>query len=421
MADTNNTQKFFLDLSGLTTLWNKIKSTFADKAATEASITNIGTEIAGVKTSITGLGNEIDGLENTVLTFAPKEADNYTKAIAMAGSLSVGTVIDVKNAEKIENEDGTSTTYGSGLYIVESTNPVSIKFLSTSTGSDSDSGIDGLNVRVENLEKDVIKSAVITDGTNQIGTYGVANNVLLVAHDDTFDINSSSVRALTHRALAAKFKTLETLISGIPKFKVAVVENLPTTGISLSTIYLVKNTVTSTDNLYTEYIYVETTPDDPDTEASEAVYKWEKLGEQSLEVSNFVTQAQLSEAITVALKAYMTSEDIKTYVQEQLTNAKNDVLSTVEKTYAKQSVVTEISGKVDTIEGKLDTYLLKDEAATTYLTKTDASKTYLSQIDAESKGWMTEGQIITSIKEGNIGTAIAITDTQIENITNPQE
>ena len=153
----------------------------------------------------------------------------------------------------------------------------------------------------------------------------------------------------------------------------------------------------------------------------QAVYKWEKLGEQSLEVSNFVTQAQLSEAITVALKAYMTSEDIKTYVQEQLTNAKNDVLSTVEKTYAKQSVVTEISGKVDTIEGKLDTYLLKDEAATTYLTKTDASKTYLSQIDAESKGWMTEGQIITSIKEGNIGTAIAITDTQIENITNPQE
>ena len=37
MADTQNTQqKFFLDLAGLTSLWNKIKTTFADKEKTES-------------------------------------------------------------------------------------------------------------------------------------------------------------------------------------------------------------------------------------------------------------------------------------------------------------------------------------------------------------------------------------------------
>jgi hypothetical protein len=38
MADT---QKYFLDLVGLTKLWGKIKSTFADKEQTNARIQNI--------------------------------------------------------------------------------------------------------------------------------------------------------------------------------------------------------------------------------------------------------------------------------------------------------------------------------------------------------------------------------------------
>ena len=412
MADTN-TQKFFLDLGGLTTLWNKIKSSFADKAATETSFTNVNKDIKDVKTSISGVGTEIDGLETTILSYAPKTATNYSQALGFASSLVPGTMIDVADPETIENDNGEKITYGSGLYVVVSSDPAEIKFLSTSTGSDTDSGIDGLNIRVEALENDVIKSAVITDGSKQIGSYGVANNALLIAHDDVFDINTDSVKALTHRAIAAKFQTLEAVISGIPKFKVEVITNgeLPTEGISSSTIYLVKNTVTSSSNLYTEYIYVE---------KAQGEWAWEKLGEQSLEVSNFVTQTQLSDAISAALRNYMTSTDIQTYVQGQIETAQNTILTTVSTTYAKKSDVETISGKVDTIEGKLDTYLLKDEASTTYLKKTDASTTYLSKTEAESKGWMTEGQILTSIQSGNIGNAIAITDAQIENIVNPQ-
>lgn len=407
MAETK-TNKYFLDLAGLTTLWNKIKATFADKAATEASISSINTEITGIKTNVSNLDNEISEVETLTLSFAPKEAENYTKALSMASSLAVGVIIDIKNSEKIENSDGTSTTYSDGLYIVESSDPVSIKFLSTSTGSDSDSGIDGLNIRVETLEKDVIKSAVITDGTNQIGSYSVANNVLLVAHDDTFDIDSQSVKALTHRALAAKFKTLESTISGIPKFKVSVVDELPTAEISTSTIYLKKNSQTTTNNLYTEYIYVERSKDN---------WSWEKLGEQSLEINDMVTQEQLSNAIAIALKDYMKSDELKTYISEQLTTVQDNILTTVSTTYATKEKVNEIAATVDKIDGKLDTYLLKDEAASTYLTKSNAAETYLSKIDAENMGWMTEGEIITSIQTGNIGEAIRITDEQITDIT----
>ena len=405
----NKTNKYFLDLGGLTTLWNKIKSTFADKAATETAITNINTAITEVKTDISGINNDVNELETTILSYAPKQVENYSKALEAAQALVPGTILDVKNSETIKDEEsGISITYTDGLYIVESSSPAVIKFLSTSTGSDQDSGIDGLNIRVENLEKDVVKSAVITDGTNQIGSYSVTNNVLLIAHDDTFDINSDSVKALTHRAVAAKFRNLENVISGIPKFKVSVVDELPTKEISTTTIYLVKNALTSTNNLYTEYIYVEK---DKDT------WDWEKLGEQSLEISDIVTQQQLNNAISGALRDYMKTTDMQNWVNEQIGASKTDILKTVSETYATKEDFDSVAETVGKIDEKLDSYLLKEEAASTYLSKTDASETYLSKVDANLKGWMTEAQIITSIHTGNIGEAIRITDEQINDIT----
>lgn len=405
----NKTNKYFLDLGGLTTLWNKIKSTFADKAATETAITNINTAITEVKTDISGINNDVNELETTILSYAPKQVENYSKALEAAKALVPGTILDVKNSETIEDdESGKSITYTDGLYIVESSSPAVIKFLSTSTGSDQDSGVDGLNIRVENLEKDVVKSAVITDGTNQIGSYSVTNNVLLIAHDDTFDINSDSVKALTHRAVAAKFRNLENVISGIPKFKVSVVDELPTKEISTTTIYLVKNALTSTNNLYTEYIYVEKDKD---------IWDWEKLGEQSLEISDIVTQQQLNNAISGALRDYMKTTDMQNWVNEQIGASKTDILKTVSETYATKEDFDSVAETVSKIDEKLDSYLLKEEAASTYLSKTDASETYLSKVDADLKGWMTEAQIITSIHTGNIGEAIRITDEQINDIT----
>lgn len=76
---------------------------------------------------------------------------------------------------------------------------------------------------------------------------------------------------------------VDSRISSIPKFAIKVVEKLPTSGISETTIYLVKQSKTQEDNLYTEYIRV--------------ADKWEKLGEQKLDLSGYVTGEDLKKAV----------------------------------------------------------------------------------------------------------------------------
>ena len=78
-------------------------------------------------------------------------------------------------------------------------------------------------------------------------------------------------------------------ISAIPKFDIKVVSKLPTTDISKSTIYLVKSAKTSQDNLYTEYIYI---TDEEDNS------KWEKLGEQTLDLSGYSTTEEVQVMIS---------------------------------------------------------------------------------------------------------------------------
>ena len=240
---------------------------------------------------------------------------------------------------------------------------------------------------------------------------------MLIAHDDTFDINSESVKALTHRAVAAKFRNIENTLTQIPKFKVAVVDELPTDEISLSTIYLLRNTNVSDNNLFTEYIYVETVKDNPETtDVDESKYEWEKLGEQTLVIEDIVTQNQLNNAINNALSEYSKTADIRDMISEANENLKIDVLKTVGETYATIESVEELAKDIESVTGDLNKYLTKEDAAITYLTQNDAANTYLSKTEAEQKGWLTDDDVLTSIQSGNIGNAIVITEEQIENM-----
>ena len=57
-------------------------------------------------------------------------------------------------------------------------------------------------------------------GTQLGQSFSVTDNVLLIAHDDEFDINTDSVK-LTHvQLLAFNLKTLKIHLTQIPKFKV---------------------------------------------------------------------------------------------------------------------------------------------------------------------------------------------------------
>lgn len=70
-------------------------------------------------------------------------------------------------------------------------------------------------------------------------------------------------------------KEINQRISEIPKFAISVVESLPTTDISATTVYLLTGPKTETGNLYSEYIYVNN--------------QWELLGTQNIDLQGYAT------------------------------------------------------------------------------------------------------------------------------------
>lgn len=334
------TKKYFLDFGGLQTLWGKMKNTFATKNSVEALSSRLGT----AETNITNLGKDIESVEAITLSYAPKVVEKYSNALAVVNAVSAGQIFVVGNDETIDE-----VLYKEGFYIVDSDK--TLHYVGTTAGG-SDSEIAALRDRITALEGQIIKSATIqtADGV-QLSGITVANNSLIMIYDDEVVANTDSVHALTHRAAAAKFAELEGIISSVPKFKIEVVDELPTVGWSLSTVYLVKNTVEQSNNLYTEYLYVENKG-------------WEKLGEQTISIDNYVTKELLNSTISNAIADFVKSGE----VTEMINAAKSEILTSVSNTYATKS---------------------------------------------EIAGMMTESAIIASIQEGNIGNAITITDDQI--------
>jgi hypothetical protein len=101
------------------------------------------------------------------------------------------------------------------------------------------------------------------------------------------------------------------LISAIPKFAIEVVNALPTTDISTTTIYLLRNTETTGSNLFEEYIYVNN--------------QWELLGSQDIDLSDYVT----TEDLNTALASYVTSTNLLTILQGYVTTTMWNTLGVV--------------------------------------------------------------------------------------------
>lgn len=102
---------------------------------------------------------------------------------------------------------------------------------------------------------------------------------------------SDSLNAIRY-AIIESFYTKEEVdekVSAIQKVELfKVVTALPTENISTNTVYLVKGEGDE-DNIYTEYIY--------------ANGAWEILGTQTLDLADYVTDAELEEAVNAALTA----------------------------------------------------------------------------------------------------------------------
>lgn len=121
----------------------------------------------------------------------------------------------------------------------------------------------------------------VTAGTNPttLSGYGITDAKIA---NGVITLGANSITPLTSHQSLANYYTKDQVnsqISSIPKFAIAVVTDLPTANISDTTIYL-KKTGSDTQNLYTEYIYVNS--------------KWEQLGTQKLDLSGYLTKTDAS-------------------------------------------------------------------------------------------------------------------------------
>lgn len=121
----------------------------------------------------------------------------------------------------------------------------------------------------------------VTSGTNPttLSGYGITDAKI---SNGVITLGANSITPLTSHQSLSNYYTkgeVNSQISSIPKFAIAVVTDLPTANISDTTIYL-KKTGSDTQNLYTEYIYVDG--------------KWEQLGTQKLDLSGYLTKTDAS-------------------------------------------------------------------------------------------------------------------------------
>lgn len=148
----------------------------------------------------------------------------------------------------------------------------------------------GLERLVANIKANFTTSAqVITaidtkisnkaDKANTIAGYGITDAKI---SNGVITLGSTTITPLTsHQSLDNYYTKTEvdSRVSAIPKFAILVVDALPTSDISNTTIYLLK-TGSETNNLYTEYIYVDS--------------KWETLGTQKMDMSDYLTKTDAS-------------------------------------------------------------------------------------------------------------------------------
>lgn len=128
--------------------------------------------------------------------------------------------------------------------------------------------------------KTIVDSTLSTTSTNPVQNKVVAERIgtieANVSAAATTAGNAAASAAAVKKDLVNYYKKTETYsqteinnkISAIPKFDIKVCEALPDSNISKTTVYLLKSPKEETNNLYDEYIYVNS--------------KWEKLGTQTV-------------------------------------------------------------------------------------------------------------------------------------------
>ena len=111
---------------------------------------------------------------------------------------------------------------------------------------------------------------------------------------DSVEYDDSELRAEINDRYTKE--EVDNMISVIPKFAIAVVNELPVSDISITTVYLVPNNSGETSNLYDEYIYTT---------------QWEKLGTQTVDLSDYPTTSEMNAAIDAAINSIIDGDEVE--------------------------------------------------------------------------------------------------------------
>lgn len=248
--------------------------------------------------------------------------------------------------------------------------------------------LEGLKIlwtKIGNKIKEDIKNKADISGTLQ-------KDDIIIALDQGTIVNSG--------VQLSKLATKDEL-SAIPKFAIQVVTSLPTTNISSTTVYLV-NSGSETNNLYTEYIYVNS--------------EWEKLGEQKVDLTNYVkyTGSIHDDAIIVGSSEGTVKEHASlsgTSISNHLSNESNP------------HGVTKAQVGLGSVENKAcDTSVTSGSAnyVTSGAVYAHVHNSLLSHVQAE--GDMTEDKIIIGYGDKNVTASnLSISDVATIGLVNTKE
>ena len=142
-----------------------------------------------------------------------------------------------------------------------------------------------------------VNNSALTPDSNKAVNITVPTKVSQLDNDSQYITKAVSDLTNYYKKTETYTQTeINNKISAIPKFSISVVQALPTSDISSTTVYLV-TTGNETNNLYTEYIYVNNA--------------WEILGTQKLDLTPYVKQSDLATVATTGSYSDLIDEPTK--------------------------------------------------------------------------------------------------------------
>ena len=182
---------------------------------------------------------------------------------------------------------------------------------------------------------------------------------------------------------------VDNLIDTIPKFDIEVVQNLPVSNISPTTIYLVPSQSESSD-IYKEYIYVNN--------------NWELLGIQKADLSNYYNKTEVDNLLDTKVDK-VTGKGLST---EDYTSEEKTKLSGIEA-QANKTVVVQTTGSstTDVMSQNIVTTELNSKATTALYTGT-----------LTSSGWTSAAPYTQTVNvSGILATDVPVVDVVLSSTT----